>query len=123
MFCITCGNKLNDGEKFCTECGNLTTSEKSVTKAHNDERWWHRLANVFYVFAHLPLLIIVPLVWTENARQYSTYYKTYRGSDGEAIWYCFLTIVIWLLVLRLAKMALRYIVHGSKPKFKELLFF
>jgi hypothetical protein len=131
MFCEKCGNKYQQGENFCTNCGaslenklfNATTPTPAEPETKKEERWWHRLANVIYIIAHLPLLIIVPLVWTENARQYSTYTKTYRGSDGEALWYCFLTIVIWLLVLRLVKMTLKYIARETKPKFKDLLHF
>lgn len=127
MFCEECGNRYGEGENFCIKCGNSlngTTdlvSKKRDTK-HN-ERWWHRLANVVYVVAHLPLLLVVPLVWSENARYYSSYSEEYRGSDGEALWYCILTIVIWVVVLRLIKIAVRYVASGVKPQFKDLLRF
>lgn len=124
MFCEKCGNKYGEAEKFCIKCGNSlgeTMTPRNTPTTNKDERWWHRLANVVYVAAHLPLLLMVPLVWTENAREYSSYYKEYRGSDGEALWYCILTIVIWVAVLRLIKMAVRYVGVGVKPSFKDLL--
>ena len=27
MYCQSCGNKLNEGEKFCTKCGNSVDAE------------------------------------------------------------------------------------------------
>lgn len=127
MFCEKCGNKYGDGENFCIKCGsslsNTVTSVNKTLEVKKDERWWHRLANVVYVAAHLPLLIVVPIIWSENARYYSSYSKEYRGSDGEALWYCILTIVIWIVVLRLIKMAVRYIGVGVKPRMKDMLRF
>jgi len=127
MFCEKCGNKYTEGENFCIKCGGAldgsATPVSRVPETKKDERWWHRLANVVYVAAHLPLLLVVPLVWSENARRYSSYYKEYRGSDGEALWYCILTIVIWLAVLRLIKMSVRYVAGGVRPVYKDLLRF
>jgi len=134
MFCEKCGNQLKESDKFCTECGftidgrkdadtNAEVSEVSGHKEAKSERWWHRLGIVVYIFAHLPLLLIVPLVWSENASRYSYYSKTYVGSDAAAFWYSILTIAIWLLVLRLIKIALRYVVSGKKPQFSDILHF
>ncbi len=128
MYCEKCGNEYGAEDKFCIKCGSpvgqaLGMKPRSSIDIKMNERWYHRLGTVVYVIAHLPLLIIVPLVWTENAERYSTYSRTYYGSDSEALWYCVLTIFIWVLVLRLIKMALKYIVSGQKPKFKDLVYF
>jgi ABC-type uncharacterized transport system fused permease/ATPase subunit len=123
MFCVTCGNELDEVEKFCTECGNTTTPEESVTEIVSEERWWHRLGIVIYITVHLPLLIIVPLVWSSNAEYYSSYSNTYRGSDGDAFWYSVLTIIIYIGVIRLMKMAVKYITKGIKPKWRDVLYF
>jgi|GEM_PF-1613913 hypothetical protein len=134
MYCENCGNEYSPEENFCIKCGNaleeagsnnapVSVSEMPDFNKKQDERWYHRFGIVVYVLAHLPLLIVVPIVWSENAREYSTYYKSYRGSDSEAFWYCFLTIIIWIGVLRLIKIATRYIIGGTKPKFKDLLYF
>ncbi len=126
MFCENCGNNYGENDKFCIKCGHPVNGQAPIATRQvvgQNERWWHRLATVIYVLAHLPLLAVVPLVWSENARTYSTYYKQYQGSDGEAFWYCFLTILIWVGVLRLIKMAIKYIAIGKKPSFKDILFF
>lgn len=133
MFCTNCGNKITGKEKFCTECGASIHDGQKVSTAENlshsdiksvhHERWWYRLAVVMYITAHLPLLVVVPLVWDANSRYYSTYSKTYSGSDWEAFGACVITIFFWVLTLRLIKLALRYVVSGKKPKFKDVLKF
>jgi len=128
MFCTNCGKKKEDTEKFCTQCGEsgngeVLISDYAATNEKVNERWWDRLFRVFYITVHLPLLLIVPIVWSENALQYSSYYKTWRGSDVVAFWYSVLTIFFWLLALRLIKMAIKYIVKGTSPKFNDLLRF
>ncbi len=133
MFCTNCGNKIDSNEKFCTNCGfqvmnannssNTPQAEVVSTIKKRNEKWYHRLGVVIYVVAHLPLLFIVPAVWSANARYYSTYSKKFYGSDAEAFGYSLLTIIIWLIVLRLIKMATKYIVIGKKPKMKDLMFF
>ena len=135
MFCTKCGEKVHGDEKFCTSCGaSLVDEVKSNPKSdiekeeqklpkQSESTWWERLLFVVYIVAHLPLLILVPVVWMENSRRYSTYSNTYYGSDGEAFWYVILTIFFWVLTLRLFKMALKYIARGTKPKFKDLLYF
>jgi hypothetical protein len=132
MFCTNCGKGIDGNEKFCINCGRALTKDSGVTsevkqtvveKVSSDERWYHRLGTVVYVLAHLPLLFVVPFVWSENARYYDVYFETYRGSDGEAFVWVIITIVIWLLVLRGIKMMLRYVVGGYRPSIKDLIYF
>ena len=133
MFCTNCGNEIISHEKFCTNCGLKVMSankssiasefkDVSILKIENG-KWYHRLVVVIYVVAHLPLLFIIPAVWSANARYYSTYSKKFYGSDAEAFGYSILTIIIWLIVLRLIKMATKYVVLGKKPNIKDLVFF
>ena len=126
MYCENCGNNYTENDKFCIKCGNPVNGQVSATnresEAQNDRRW-HRLAAVIYVLAHLPLLAVVFVVWSENSTQYSYYTKTYRDTSGEAFWYCLVTIFFWLLTLRLIKMAARYVAKGTKPRFRDLLRF
>lgn len=131
MFCINCGTQIKDDEKFCTGCGVAVQTKKDTDKTSEipqtsdkpTQQWWQRLGIVVYILAHLPLLIMVPLVWSSNAEYYSSYSGGYRGSDSEAFWYCILTILIWVGVLRLIKLASSYVIVGAKPKLKDLLYF
>ena len=129
MFCENCGNKIQDGHKFCIKCGHLATenlsrsSEKSQN-TNNNERWWHRLLRVLYIVAYLPLLGIIPAVWSSYVPYCTHYTYTYSnnycsGSYAESFWYSLLTLVIYFVVLRLIKIATLYIVKGRKPEWKK----
>ncbi len=113
MFCTNCGNKIGIDDKHCTNCGNglvnvrVEETSRSDQKAVNNNRWWHRLGMVIYVFFNLLLLPVVALELSENVEFFGI----------------FTTIVIWLLVLRLIKIAVRYIASGRKFHSKDLLYF
>lgn len=123
MYCENCGNKLDTSHKFCTKCGHSAASTDSkITKQNHstlDERWWHRLLKVLYIIAYLPLLLIIPLVWSENSSSYDYYSRTYTDTIGEAFWYSLLTLVIYMAVVRLIKIAVLYIAVGRKPEWKK----
>lgn len=118
MFCENCGNKLDSSHKFCTRCGSSATHVENTTASQPevslDGSKWRRLLKVLYIVAYLPLLIVVPIVWSESS--YSSYYGY---NYGEAFWYSFLTFIIWVIVLRLMKIAVLYVIIGYKPKWKE----
>ena len=123
MYCEKCGNKINISDKFCTKCGHSVMQvEKSeqapeVFTVQLNERWWHRLLKVLYIVAYLPLLLIIPLVWSSNTL--SCYYSYCSGSYTEAFWYSILALVIYVLILRLVKLAVNYVVGGRKPEWKK----
>ncbi|MFA5932010.1 MAG: zinc ribbon domain-containing protein [Candidatus Paceibacterota bacterium] len=114
MFCENCGDKIKKEEKFCTKCG------KSINLQEiKNERWWHRLLKVLYIIAYFPLIGIVSLTWSENFPHCYTYtYSTpdCYGSYGEAFLYSLLALVIYMTILRLAKIAVLYIVLGRRPE-------
>jgi cytoskeletal protein RodZ len=62
----------------------------------------------------LPLLIIIPVVWSENSYSYYG-----GGSEGEAFWYSLLTLVIYMAIARLIKIAVLYVALGRKPEWKK----
>ena len=126
MFCEKCGNKLKENHKFCTECGhsNLDKQEPSQININIfEQKWWLRLAKVFYIFFFIPLPFVVVGVWVENDpySYYSSYSNQYysHGSYSEAFWYSFLTLTIWITILKLVKIAFLYIAIGEKPQWKN----
>ena len=123
MFCKSCGNKLSETSKFCTKCGKVVEEisvEKSTKSEELEQKWWYRLAKVLYVGTYFPLLILIPLVWIESAPYYSSYYREYRGgSYGEAFWYSLLTLVAYVVVVRLIKISFLYIALVQKPEWKK----
>ncbi len=120
MYCEHCGTKLEQGHKFCTKCGHSTVPVQTKTAtAHQpalslNDKWWHRLLKVLYVVSYLPLLVIIPVVWSENSYSYYG-----GGSEGEAFWYSLLTLVIYMVIARLIKIAVLYVALGRKPEWKK----
>jgi ABC-type spermidine/putrescine transport system permease subunit II len=119
-FCHKCGKKLEEAEKYCSECGTVVIAENPtnniLTEKNRGEQWWLRLAKVIYVILYLPLLLIIPLVWSENTPYYSSYSQKYYGSYMEAFWYSLLTLIIYVVIVRLIKIAFLYIALGHKRK-------
>lgn len=126
MFCEKCGNKLKENHKFCTECGhsNLDKQESKQTPSNIlEQKWWFRLAKVFYIFLYIPLPFVIIGVWSENDpySYYGSYSNQYysHGSYSEAFWYSLLTLVVWVVILRLIKITFLYIAFGKKPQWKK----
>lgn len=117
MYCENCGNKIEENHKFCTKCGQSIDSVNvngiSSKQIHStvDEKWWHRLLKVIYIIGYLPLLLIIPLVWNENSCSYC--------SDGDSFWYSLLTLVIYITIIRLIKIAVLYASMGRRPVWKS----
>jgi hypothetical protein len=126
MFCEKCGNKNDESHKFCIKCGHpaiavIDQCVKSNLVKNLEERWWHRLFKVIYVMMYIQILWIVPVVWTINDTS-SDYYGGqfhYEATTGLAFWYSILTLVIYISVLRLIKIAVLYILFAQKPEWKK----
>ncbi len=118
MYCENCGNKNDDLHKFCTKCGQpiapAMSAGKPVIEPDLDQKWWHRLLKVAYIFLYLQILWIVPVVWSTNS-------SSYAGVDtyGEAFWNSLLAIVIFMVVIRLIKFTVLYIALAQKPQWKK----
>ncbi len=127
MFCEHCGNKLDISYKFCTKCGQLVFSAQTKTTAIKqpaltlNDKWWYRLLKVIYILLYVPLLGIIPLVWSENSSSYNYFSRPYTVTDtsGSAFWYCLLTLVIYIIIARLIKISVLYISIGRKPEWKK----
>lgn len=128
MYCNNCGSKISGGNKFCTECGHPTLETKepdihfSDVPVNQNEKWWQRLSKVIYIVLYIPLLIIIPAVWMGFKSSYTGYYLGqyhYEDTYGKAFWYSLLTLVIYLIILRLIKFTFQYIVYGKKPTWKK----
>ncbi len=123
MFCENCGNKLQEKSKFCTQCGQsvVPISESvnvgsALEMSPSSAAWWYRLLKVVYITLYIPLPFILWLVWSENSSYYSYYSNVTTYTIGEAFCYSLLTLVIYLSILRLVKIATLYIAIGRKPE-------
>ncbi len=121
MFCEHCGNKLIDSHKFCTKCGRSTIGEGAINNAtisnsSPDPKWWLRLLKVIYILLYFPLIFVLPLTWDANS---------YMGIS-QAYWYSLLVLVIYLLIMKLIRIAFLYIALAQKPRWgkeiKKLIF-
>lgn len=114
MFCEECGNKIKDGHKFCIKCGYSIVSNSPENKKRelvDNEKWWHRLLKVLYIISYIPLLIIIPIVWSTNT--------CYYCSKSDSFWYSLLTLFIYVVIIRLIKIAILYVILGRRPKWKR----
>ncbi len=127
MFCEKCGEKLDSKDKFCVGCGNSVNKEKELKNhtLNKENKWWVRLFRVIYILLYIPLPFTLYGVWTSN--DVYTYYDYYSkknisyGSFADAFWYSLLTFVIWVIVLRLIKISVKYIAIGQKPEWEKEL--
>lgn len=124
MFCENCGNKIQEGHKFCTKCGHSSAVDSFPVKSSRaaviaDEKWWHRLLKVGYIISYIPLILIVIAVWSANSSDYNYYTRTYTDTSGAAfLWSC-LAIAIYVVVIRLIKLAVLYVAFGQKPEWHK----
>ncbi|HUC88455.1 MAG TPA: zinc-ribbon domain-containing protein [Candidatus Paceibacterota bacterium] len=124
MFCENCGNKIQDGYKFCTKCGAsaVSGSQKNTTTSQTpeqNEKWWHRLLKVMYILAYIPLPLVLIVVWSASSSSYDYSTSSTTDTSGTAFWYCVLATLIYLVVVRLIKIAVLYIAVGRKPEWKK----
>lgn len=121
MFCKNCGHKANNDKRFCSQCGTEMTApvQTHVSTSIEEEAWWKRLIKVIYIVLHIPLPLILIGVWSSASSTYDYYSKTYRDSYGEAFFYVLLTLIIYVVILRLIKLAYQYVVLGKHPEFKK----
>jgi hypothetical protein len=117
MHCENCGHKLETSDKFCTKCG---TAAPGVVAAPSisDESWWYRLLKVIYILLYILLPFLLWLVWDENATSWN-YGGGYQDTTGSAIWYTFITLVVYIVIVRLIKLACLYIAAGEKLSWKK----
>ena len=127
MFCTNCGKTIAINSAFCVDCGRPISQEEIKTSSTTglDKKWWFRLAIVIYICLYVPLPFAVVAAWVVNDPEsyYDSYFKTWHsyGSYGEALWYSLLTLVIWLVVLRLVKIIFLYIAFAQRPQWKREL--
>lgn len=138
MYCTECGTRLNKKTTFCTNCGhpqvdaknghvNIESPALSVSNEAKEvivstqERWWHRLAKVFYYGMYLNLLWIIPLTWTENDGYYSGYGSTrsYVDTPDEAFFATLMTFIIAVVSWRAIKLVLLYIIRGQSVNWRK----
>lgn len=126
MFCTNCGKEIPEKSTFCTECGHPVSAHKKEAEKRTgnlDDKWWLRLAKVVYIALYIPLPFVLIGVWTSSDpyTYYSSYSREYitYGSYGEAFWYSLLTLVVWVVVLRLIKITFLYISFAQKPQWKK----
>lgn len=128
MFCEKCGNKIEESSKFCEKCGNKIIPEiKKITnqamKPDFENKWWFRFMKVAYTILYIILVPIILIVWNVNATKYNYNYYThsssYTSTIGDAFWYSFLTIIIYISIIRLIKISTLYIFFGLKPNWKK----
>ena len=122
MFCEHCGNKNDGSHKFCTKCGQPTSKEAIIEPTSNlnlDQKWWLRLAKVIYIMLHIPLPLILWIVWQANSSSYDYSAQASTDTSGTAFWYSLLALAIYMVVVRLIKITFLYIAFAQKVQWKK----
>lgn len=128
MYCEKCGNQIDTSYKFCTKCGHSTihTGSKNPVASQapvlSNDKWWHRVLKVSYIFVCVQILWIVPTVWVSNSSSYVGYslgQYIYEDTYESAFLYSLLAICIFIVVTRLIKITVLYIAMGRKPEWKS----
>ena len=128
MFCLNCGKKISEKDGFCTGCGekiqNATTTIKQRGQEDLEHKTWYRFLKVIYVVLYLPLPFLLWLVYENTGKEwvYSTgrlYSGYYVHHPEEAIIPILITLLVYLIIARLVKIAFLYIFTGSKPQWKR----
>lgn len=121
MYCENCGHKMDGSHKFCTKCGSPMRQDKIPVSAAaiSDEKWWLRLLKVAYILLYLPLPLFLLIAWSANSSSYDWYTHTTTDTTGSAIWYSFLTLLVYMAVVRLIKIATLYVAMGQRPQWKK----
>ncbi len=126
MFCTYCGAPLNETDKFCIKCGRPTSPDTEPTQkiksvSRPDERWWYRLAKIFYILLYFPLPLVILIAWEENRSSYDYLTRSTVDTSEKAFWYSLLTLVIYLAIIRLIKISFLYVMLGRKPDWQKEL--
>ncbi len=107
MYCENCGDNLKSTDKFCGECGKGAKNQSSVSPIFSSGKWWHRLVKVFYIILHLLLLFIIPVAWILSY------------SFGEAVFSTLVTLIVYIIAIRLIKITFIYVVLGGSPEWRK----
>lgn len=121
MFCENCGNTIQHGHKFCMKCGqpiNTHMPNQSIIADH-DQVWWFRMAKVIYIVLYIPLPFVLWGAWAANSESYNYYTRTYTSTAGNAFWYSLITLIIYVVILRLLKITFLYIAFGQKVQWHK----
>lgn len=128
MFCKKCGTKNEDSYKFCVNCGNPIDSLDNLpsiktVKSNYEKYWWYRLLKVVYIFFYLQIIWIAMAVWGINSSRYVSNYPNsyYEDTYAEASWYSILSVVLFIVVIKLIKISILYIISAQKPEWKKEL--
>lgn len=129
LYCEKCGNELEWKFKFCTMCGSPIVQKVLPPKIELPEpeyttEWRYRLMKVIYIIGYFPLIILVIIVRSANSTDYNREYQYTTDTPWAAFLYSLLAIAIYVIVIRLIKIAVLYVVVAKKPdwqwEFKKL---
>lgn len=89
MFCMNCGNKLEEGSKFCTACGksvigiNDVKVEQEASLVGSNTNGKRKMPRGFIVFG---VVIIGTIILLTNVHTCDWCHKTYVGAQYYDVW-------------------------------------
>lgn len=97
MFCKTCGNQLNSGDKYCSKCGTPVVVNNNESVVNNTNNNVSNSSNVNYSMNNN---ISNNVSQTINNKKGSSFIKIYLMMFGGAV-ACFFIFTIISLVMRM----------------------
>jgi len=93
-----------------------------------EDKTWYRFLKVLYIFSYCLIPLIINKVWINNAprepgliKDGGTWHVAPHTFDYyvQGVFLILLTIVISLIIIRLIKIVVIYIITGEKPKWRD----
>ena len=119
-YCENCNKFGGEDDLFCDNCGSSLESKKNKPLTNFNDTTNTRMVKVFYILLHLPMLIIVPAAWITN-EPYCYYDYACNKDYSESFWYSLLTLLFYVIFIRLIKITYLYIVYGYYPRWEKEL--
>lgn len=82
MFCVKCGNKLEEGSRFCTACGAKVKGNSDIKR----ERDLEETKKVPWGFITLGAVIVGAVLLLTNIHTCDWCHKTYVGAQYYDMW-------------------------------------
>lgn len=80
--------------------------------------WWYRLLKILYILACIFSFLLFAYVWLQNAPIFCLL-GSCPGSYADAFLFGFEITLVYIVVIRLIKLSVVYVVEARKPEWRR----